>query len=125
MTAELTRKEQHGPRPADPKGPERKAKARLLLPLNEIERMSVADHPMPRILVASPNYAQGRLDCSGRKDCASDRQHAEESDQAQEGQAAEWKCKGQQQEPIHRRTSSPNYSWEQALGGAGAAQQPG
>jgi hypothetical protein len=53
-----------------------------MVPLNEIERMSLAPHPMPRVLVAPPNYAQGQLDCPDRLDCASDRQHAEKGDQA-------------------------------------------
>jgi hypothetical protein len=53
-----------------------------MLPLNEIERMSLAYHPLPGVLVASRSYAHGQLDCPDHLDCASDRQHAEKGDQA-------------------------------------------
>jgi hypothetical protein len=65
-----------------------------MVPLNEIYRMSLAPHPMPRALVAAPNYAQGQLDCPDHLDCASDRQHAEKSDQAQQRKQPKGSAKG-------------------------------
>ena len=54
--------------PGSERGPRPRANGALVPCLNVIERMSVADRPVPRVFIFSPSDPEGRRNCADHPD---------------------------------------------------------